>query len=243
MDKYDRILRQILRNTSRIRPSVKRSHEFGDCLSEEVLTAYAEGKLDAADRERTEHHLVACRTCRHAIKALIEVRVDVEKEQIMQAPATLTNRAKNLVGRRSLPSAIEIVLEFVRDAVRVISTTANALSAMEPSAVPARDGQRVSPQNGVRASHQFDSFHLDMMVEHNQDGTWNIEAQLSDVVTRSAVDDVRINLMRGSRALASYPPRRGFVVFKSQPRGVYELEVVRGKNTVGTVMLKLDVVE
>jgi tetratricopeptide (TPR) repeat protein len=72
-------------------------NDHGDCLAEETLTEYLEGKLDVALKAASELHLIACDDCRNRLgffMRLLDEEVEAEETRNLQAIAAEWDRKK-----------------------------------------------------------------------------------------------------------------------------------------------------
>ena len=99
MDRIDEFLKSLLNKTKKERDLLQeREHACPDtCYSEETVACYIDNLLKEDDKENFEEHLAECGDCLQQIILLCDIKKEVEQSGYMEAPAELTQQAKNLV--------------------------------------------------------------------------------------------------------------------------------------------------
>ncbi len=233
MDNYDKILKDLLKKTSE---NMKRE----DCLSEELLASYLDNLLDNKERETVEGHLYKCNYCRQHSIILNRIRKELKIEGLMSVPQQVTDRAKELVRAGIAKRFFEVVLEFAKDSVRIIKDTGAMYKPLEFAAEGARQEAPAGLKNIALLSNTFKELQADIIIERIDDIFYEIIFKASDIVSGSPIDDIRVSLVSGEREVASYLTANGKVSFKNLYSGRYLLNIIKDRDIIGEILLKLE---
>ena len=95
MDRIDEFLKSLLDKTKEERDLLREKEHI--CPSEETAACYLDKLLKDTEKEDFEEHLAECGDCLQQIILLYDIKKEVEQSGYMEAPAELTQQAKNLV--------------------------------------------------------------------------------------------------------------------------------------------------
>ncbi len=95
MDRIDKFLKSLLDKTKEERDLLREKEHI--CPSEETAACYLDKLLKDTEKEDFEEHLAECGDCLQQIILLYDIKKEVEQSGYMEAPAELTQQAKNLV--------------------------------------------------------------------------------------------------------------------------------------------------
>ncbi len=95
MDRIDEFLKSLLDKTKEERDLLRGKKHV--CPSEETSACYLDNLLKDTEKEDFEEHLAECGDCLQQIILLYDIKKEVEQSGYMEAPAELTQQAKNLV--------------------------------------------------------------------------------------------------------------------------------------------------
>ena len=95
MDRIDEFLKSLLNKTKEERDLLRGKKHV--CPSEETSACYLDNLLKDTEKEDFEEHLAECGDCLQQIILLCDIKKEVEQSGYMEAPAELTQQAKNLV--------------------------------------------------------------------------------------------------------------------------------------------------
>lgn len=233
MDNYDKILKDLIKKGSE---NMKRE----DCLSEELLASYFDNLMGSTERETVENHLYKCNHCRQHSIILNRVRKEIKIEELMSVPQQVTDRAKELVRSGISKTFFEVVLEFAKDSVRIIKDTGAMYKPLQFAAEGARQEAQAGLKNIVHLSKSFKELQADIVIEKMDDTSYEINFKASDIISGSPIDDIRVSLISGEREVASYLTANGKVSFKNIYPGAYFLNIIKDRDILGEILLKLE---
>ena len=95
MDRIDEFLKSLLDKIKEERDLLREKKHV--CPSEETSACYLDNLLKDTEKEDFEEHLAECGDCLQQIILLYDIKKEVEQSGYMEAPAELTQQAKNLV--------------------------------------------------------------------------------------------------------------------------------------------------
>ena len=95
MDIIDKFLKSLLYKTKEERDLLREKEHI--CPSEETVVCYIDNLLKDDEKESFEEHLAECDNCLQQTIMLHGFKKEVEESGYMEAPAELTQQAKNLV--------------------------------------------------------------------------------------------------------------------------------------------------
>ncbi len=236
MDELDKILEDFIKN----KYIVDNSGAGEGCLSEELFAEYLGNLLDPSKKEQVEKHLDECEVCFQKSIMLSKVVNEIKNKEQPDMPREIIEKAKILVKGQSSKDIIEVVLEFGKNIINVIKDTAGICTLPEPAALSIRSsGEPGKGVNAAQLSKEFDGIKADIFVEKINDTECDIEARISDPASGELMDDIRVNLISGEKELASYLTVKGCASFKNLKFDTYVLKIYKGKDSIGSVLLKL----
>ncbi len=187
---------------------------MAECISDEMMAAYVDGRLEPAERRSIETHLVGCNRCLEELTLLKQVADQETSLAGVRIPAAVLARAEQLIaerfGRRE--SIIDLAVRVAGNLVEVLRTTGEALTP-ELTPVPVRGRRR----QGRRALVRKRVEDLDLIVEvESRDGEPVLRVLLGRADTDRPVHGVRIDLSSSSESetrftengLADFGPRK-----------------------------------
>ncbi len=241
MDNYDKILKTLFKKASEGKKEAPNVHSISaqDCLSEELFAAYLGNLLENAEKEKVEEHLSICKTCRQNSIIYSKVMESAENEALLKTPSKITERAKQLVRGFPEKDLMEVVLEFAKDSIRVLKDTAHMLRPTELALAGTRERNKEEVKNLVFLGKKFNELNADIIIEKINDISCNIEIKTSAISSGAPLDDIRLNLISGEKELASYLTVKGGAFFKNLNFDTYTLEIIKGKDIIGEILLQL----
>ena len=212
----------------------------GDCLSEEHLAAYLENLLDGIEKDKTEEHLSKCKSCRQQSIVFSKVRSGILKEALLKAPRVLTDRAKQLVDQPQAKDWIEVILKFTKDSITVLKDTASVIKPLEALPIAVRQGMTAEAKNSVFLSKIFNDVEVDIIIEHIDNESCEIEVRTIEASTSNPLENIRLNLVCEGKELASYLTEKGRAYFKNLDFDIYTLVIIKGQVIIGEILLRLE---
>jgi hypothetical protein len=235
MDELDNILKKIIGKHAEALSSGGK-----DCLSENQFAGYLDNALSPGEKESVEKHLLQCMTCFR--KSILFARAMEEMEHAGQVdvPGDLMERTKQLGRRRAGVAAAEVVLSFGKNVITIIKDSARICTVPGPVAFTARDsGKEETVHQVAKISTRFHGMKADISLEKINNTEFEIEARVSDAASGNPLDDIRINLVCGTKELASFLTENGSVLFRRVTFERYVLEMFKGREFLGAVPVTL----
>ena len=161
---------------------------------------------------------------------------------------------------------IEVVLQFGKDIISVIRDTAGICTILETPALNFRssgvdmdlmptdtsnvlcdksslsfssDSDETKGTYIAKLSKVFEDIKADITIEKTGTAECGIDTNISDPLSGATMDDIRINLLADEKEIASYLTVNGQVSFQDLKFDNYILKIYKGKNQIGSVLLKL----
>jgi len=245
MDKYEKILKGLIKNN--LPQNITGTSKDSGCITDEIFSSYLENLLDDKGKEIIEGHLIHCNVCRQKNITLHRIKEEIQKENLLIAPMRATERAKQLVNAPVTHNLVEVILGFAKNTVRIIKNTGAIFQPLEFAPALARGGESEHsipniPEAGniTFLVNKFSGLTVELTVEKITEFECDIEVKTTDAQSIEPIDNIRFNLLLGERELFSYLTRQGYTAFKNLPLDAYTIEVVRKKETLGKINLKLE---
>jgi len=236
MDELDKILKGLIKSKSPEGNPIQGK----ECISEERFAEYLDNLLNATQKEVVEKHLNSCDACFEKSILFSKVATEMQNMKQTNVPEELISETKELIRKQSSKDMIEIVLEFGKDIINIIKDTAGVCTVPELAVLSVRNGTQPSKGTAVvKLSREFQGIKADISVEKTGNAECEIEATLSDTSSGELLDDIRVSLISGEKELASYLTVKGSASFKALKFDHYVLEIYKGKDLSGSILLKL----
>jgi len=203
-----------------------------ECLTESEISAYVDGTLDGAARERVESHLERCRICLNSV-AEVKRLADAHGSSPVKTPEAALARAREIVeaGAASMPG-LSIVAALSQGLVKIIKTTGSLLPPprLEPVAVRKRKDSKLLPRVAKSLSGYF------LTVELSEDGgEFAADITIVDEKTSELPDGIKAKLHAAGASQTRYT-RSGRLRFTSLKRGRSEFEL----EDIGRISLEIE---
>ena len=245
MDKYEKILKSLIKKN--LPRNITVTSKDSGCITDEIFSSYLENLLGEKEKEMVEGHLIHCNVCRQKNIILHRIKEEIQKDNLLIAPTRATEKAKQLVNAPVTHNFIQVILGFAKDTVRIIKNTGAIFQPLEFAPALARGGElEYSTPNAPEIGNitflvnKFVGLILEITIEKISESECDIEVKASDAQSTEPIDNIRLNLLLGEKELVSYLTRQGYTAFKNLPLDAYTIEVVRKKETLGKINLKLE---
>ena len=210
------------------------------CIAEETLADFLEGRLTGDKLSDAENHLADCDQCLDIIKIGSGLIRGGGADGIRPVPEDVTRQAMQLV-KGQLPektvSATQIVSSsFKQMSARVSRWFSHDLWGSSQLATVRGDWQIVS-DNVIHVKKQFKLFKVGIEIERITNGTATIRVNL--VKSEKEYSGMRVTLKKGDREVSSDSMNGEFVVFESIPFGQYRLVFSRMEETLGNYKFEI----
>ena len=236
MDELDNILKEIIKSAH----PENNTAEGRDCLSEENFAEYLGNLLDPVQKEKAEKHLAGCETCFQKSILFSRVINNMNKGEVPHVPGSLVTAARNAVREQSPRDIKEVVIELGEKIINVIKDAAGICTVPEPAVLSVRNsGERQRGMQLVELLSEFNGVRIELTIEKTGNTECEIEARLTHTESGTPLDDIRVNLLAGEKELASYLSVKGSVSFRKLRLDAYVLRIYRGKDYIGSMILKL----
>jgi hypothetical protein len=232
-DKWDRLIGDVWK---RIRGESLVERE--PCIDEEILACYNENLLDEKEREKVEKHLLKCKHCLELVLQYQRVKEAAAQEELLAVPASTLKKAIDLVPEEKL-SFFDVVLNFVKETINVISNPLNLPLSLEPAPVSVRGIEHRAPQTTARITKSLPTLELQVEVEGVEKKTVDLRVGTLDLSDKKPKPGLRVSLFDMERELASYISEEGWVLFEDLSYGKYIIKIKDNGKTVGQTSLYL----
>lgn len=236
MDELDNILKKLIKD----KYSAQGFTESENCLSEERFAEYLENVLNPSLKEQVEKHLNECEACFQKSIVFNRMLQKMKNKKPLHVPVNVAEQAKILMRNRYPENMIEVVLEFGETGVHVLRDKADICTIPDQAALSMRSrGDRERKTHVVHVRREFDGLNVNASVEKINDKACEIEVKISDSASKEPLDDIRVSLVSGDKELASYLTVQGRASFKNLGIDTYMLQIIKGKVSVGSLIIKL----
>lgn len=235
MDESDNILKRIISKNAEALSSGGK-----DCLSEEQFAGYLDNILSPGEKESVEKHLLQCGTCFRKSILFSRAMEEMERAGQVDVPEDLMERTKQLAHRWTGMTAPEVVLSFGKNVITIIKDSARICTVPGPVVLDTRDsGNEETIHQVANISTTFHGTKADISLEKIDNAEFEIEVRVTDAASGNPLDDIRVNLVCGSKELASFLTENGSVLFRRVTFERYVLEMFKGREFLGAVPVAL----
>jgi hypothetical protein len=208
-----------------------------ECIGEETLMDYIEGRLSEKARSKIEQHLSGCDICLEELSVAGKMirdhcLFDSTSAELDSVPEHVTRRAVESVKAfrdKSLPNKIS---EFTRS---VLSKWQDSLSELLPFQTPAmatvRGSKTVIAEGLVVLRKSFSDLDAEIEIEKKGQDRASIRVMLSK--DDSPAKLTRVALFKDGREVSSYPLKGSAALFEDVPFGHYVLAFTRNGAPIG----------
>jgi hypothetical protein len=200
------------------------------CLTDEEVTAYVDGVVDATLRQRIEAHLSRCPVCLHTVAELKElVSPDAARTPV---PESVLSRAEGIITAHSHGSVkLDIVAVLKGGICRILDTTGELLTPRRPLVAPVRSGRR--RPSSPRIAKSLSGYLVTIELNASHDDVKPV-LTLNEEATSAKPDGIRTRLYSSGACETKYT-HNGKVTFSSLARGLFRIEI----EDVGAVDLEI----
>jgi anti-sigma factor RsiW len=201
------------------------------CLSDDEITSYVDGVVEASMRKRIEAHLSKCALCLHNVAELKQLIDSQHASPTMPTDAALA-KAESLIARRTQsPRQFDITV-VLRDGIcRILESTGNLLLPRQPSTVPVRGKKRGAL--GPRIAKSLAGYLVTVELTPGED-TVRPKLTLVEEASSTKPDGVKARLYSPGACETKYS-HRGQVIFPALGQGFFRIEI----EEIGTIGLDI----
>jgi hypothetical protein len=122
------------------------------CLTDEEMSAYVDGVVDADLRKEIEEHLAECPVCLHHVAELKELVSPQVVYAAVPSPEALS-KAEDIISRYAQPSSgFDITVALRQGLCKVLDTTGDILTPRGLAPIPVRGESRTEPAPRIAKS-------------------------------------------------------------------------------------------
>lgn len=209
------------------------------CLSDEDIACWQSGLVPSGQSVRIGGHLKECARCRGLVAALAAVAVQQEGEGVVQAPAQLTERARNLMQGSGLERIMDAAVTIADGLYRSVETTGQVLFAPWLPAAVALRGPEALAGGTIVLEATRGTTRCRLELSRQDGGRHNVSAVLHDVKLGRPVNGVQCVLYLDEAEVESQTVREGRALFEDLLPGHYRMEFSAGGGPVRELTLCL----
>lgn len=203
---------------------------------EELLGAFADGKLPPQESMVIKEHILVCRDC--AEYAALQMKLLSSEE--MPVPEELLGRVRDLAGASGRSEALEIALRIKDTIWEVITTTGDILMGQELIPAPLLRSRQIKGfKDQVIILKDFAKLRVEVKVENKGAREFNVVVLVKEKATARILKDLRVTLMKDDLELESYVSSEGAVTFEHVVLGKYKVEVAGVKDNAASIILDI----
>ncbi len=201
---------------------------------EEDLASLVEGKLPDNEADEIKQHITHCQVCSEVLSLLLSPPLE-EYEPGFAA----VNGIRERLGIKIVPG-LEIFLKMKEKAFELVKASGDILIGQEfiPAAV-LRSRNIGELKDEVVIIKDFDSLRLKIRVENKTKKYFNVNIEATDKLSKSAIKDLRISLLKGEVELESYLNDSGSVTFEHVMLGSYRIEVSGLEDRIASILIEV----
>jgi len=201
------------------------------CLTDEEMSAYVDGVVDADLRQRIEDHLAECPVCLHHVAELKEL---VSPQVVYAAipTAEALSKAEDIISQYANPSSgFDVTVALRQGICRVLETTGDILTprGLAPIAVRGEGGTEPAPRIAKSISGYLVTVELPIRKGKLQPRVMVVQETSSD-----KPDGVKVKLYSPGACETKYT-EAGKTAFQPVGSGDYTIEI----EDIGTIELEI----
>ena len=203
-------------------------------ISEIELAAYCEGTLAKVEHDAIERVLADSRSERSACALIKRVLIDQEDH------GTVPERAMQKVLRMYPKSTglFDLVVSLAKGALAVVRSSPEVAVAA-PLQYAAVRTKEAGDSSVVVMTRTFDRAKVDVHVEHVGRSECSFTVRATDTIDGMPLKQARMDLLSGSRELASSPLDNGTALFEEVRPGRYDLILKKNNAVIGRMTIKI----
>ena len=201
------------------------------CLTDEEMSAYVDGVVDADLRRRIEKHLAECPVCLHHVAELKEL-VDPQVAYAAVPTAEALSKAEDIISQYAQASSgFDITVALRQGLCKILETTGDLLTPRGLAPVAVRGEGRVEPAPRVAKSL---SGYLVTLELPTKKGRLQPKVMLALEASSDKPDGIRIKLYSPGACETKYT-EAGRAAFQPVGSGDYTIDI----EDIGTIELEI----
>lgn len=211
----------------------------GECLTEECIACFFDGKLLGEELNIFNEHILSCRKCATTLKYNIAVSRKMKEE--VSVPPHLESLAKSLISEEVGVNVLDIILNFTSKSIELIRTTGNVL--IGPELVPAyafrSSKENDKLPNEVKVTKALNDVIAEIGIEKQRPDLANIVVRLTEKETNKKAKEIRVSLMKGDREMQSSLIEDGKVKFEEVKASDYKIYLTKDEKKIGMITISI----
>ncbi len=211
----------------------------GECLTEESIACFFDGKLLGEELNMFNEHILSCKKCATTLKYNIAISRTMKEE--VSVPPHLENLAKSLISEEVGANVLDVVLNFTSKSIELIRTTGSIL--IGPELVPVHafrsSGENDKLPNEVKVTKTLSDVIAEIGVEKQRPDLANIVVRLTEKETNKKAKEIRVSLMKGDRELQSSLIEDGKVKFEEVKANDYKIYLTKDEKKIGIITISI----
>jgi hypothetical protein len=193
------------------------------CLSDELLTLWAEGLLSSSDKVKVEAHVSACAVCRELIKTIEHVKQNSRENAESSAPEELSMAARRLVKRNWETQIASILLRLTDGLYSAAETTGRVLLAPWLSPAVSMRAEEDMRQSSVVVETIYQHMRCTVESSRTTEDRHTLKASFCEINTDKPIEGTLFVLFDEREEIESQVSVGGKVVFEDLLPGSYRL--------------------
>ena len=208
------------------------------CLSDETIAQFTQGLLTGNQLAAVQSHLNTCSSCHELVSVCQWVQQRQETSQVIDLPAELVQRVKDLV-RENKGNIFELIIRFSENIFESVQTTGQVLWGPGIQSGYALRGEKAEPAHILVVEKKFDTFRVEVTVSREEKGLHNLFVRFHFDSPSLPHQPIRVSLWQNHNELESHPISPGEVCFQRIKIGCYRLEIGVPQKTLAAIDLQL----
>lgn len=210
-------------------------------MNEAQLGAYLEGRLSGAEALAVQKALAASPAWLGVVQTYRALGGQPAKGWKEPSAAAL-QRALEIVPRTERKSAplMEVVLQFVEGALKVVRETADSFKYFAPAYAGVRSTEAAADQASLAwFSKEMSGLTAEVEFERTDRNQGEVIVRAREGAAGAVLRDIRVSLYMEGREVESQMIATGEAVFSGLMPGDYRLEMTRNQETLGQIALQV----
>lgn len=203
-----------------------------ECLDNETVADYLEGRLQGQTRDRIETHFSKCSQCLETLVVTHQVYRVGSNEYVKAVPPAVTQRPVSEIDRIETGGWLDLLMSRFKAWTLGWSRLLNRFSFPLTRALVSVRCNKIRPADDIiMCSKSFAGLDAEIELERLDSRQANVKVSVSGAMVENF--QVRISLLRNEREIASYLVDRESVYFESIPFGRYTLAFTQNGTNIG----------
>jgi hypothetical protein len=213
----------------------------GNCLSEEELSCFIEGKCNDDQYEKCSAHLLFCSNCMNALADYQNIIKLEDNETELQAPRHLINKVMDFVSEGEASSVFDIVINIKEQAMDLLRTTGELLLGPKLVPVPVLRSKTEDRKHidHIRIVKKLKHIIVEVEIEKKAACMTDLIIRLTEDKTKKKMNGIRVGLTKNGREIESLLTEAGKVEFEEVRADAYKLVILDNEIQLGSVNITI----